>query len=199
MKKAMVAIKFLMVSFCWAIFLFGSLAFLLNVFWDFNIFNYKSWSIVAKWWQGGGIINSWQDFLFFFIILMFVPLLIIGIRRGMKINYLQLAVRPIIYLMNRGLDEAPQSVTIKNIDVTVQKTSKEEFINNVVDSRLKEIDENTPPEPAEKIYKKIRQGLAEKESEKEILEKEMKEKAEKNIETDDVEKESNNKDEKEIL
>lgn len=163
MKKALTVIKFLLVSFCWTIFLSGSLAFLLHIFWDFNVFNYKSWSIVSKWWQKGGNINSWQDFLFFFVILMFLPLLIIGIRRGMKIKFLQLAARPIIYFMNLGLDEAPRSVTIKNIDVTVQKTSKEEFINNVVNTRLKALDENNPPKPTEKIYEKIRKELAEKE------------------------------------
>lgn len=159
----MTAIKFLLVSFCWTIFLSGSLAFLLNIFWDFNIFNYKSWNIVSRWWQSGGNINSWQDFLFFFVLLMFFPLLIIGIRRGMKIKYLQLMARPIIYFMNRGLDEAPKSVTIKNIDVTVQKTTKEEFINNVVDTRLKALDEKNPQKPTEKIYEKIRKELAEKE------------------------------------
>ena len=81
----------------------------------------------------------------------------------MKIKYLQLMARPIIYFMNRGLDEAPKSVTIKNIDVTVQKTTKEEFINNVVDTRLKALDEKNPQKPTEKIYEKIRKELAEKE------------------------------------
>ena len=171
MKKALKAIKFLLVSFCWTICLFGGLAFLLSVFWDFNVFNYKSWIIVARWWESGGNINSLQDFLFFFTMIMFVPLLIIGIKRGMKINFLRLITRPIIYFMNRGLDEAPKSITIKNIDVTVQKTSKEEFINNVVDSRIKEMEENNPPKPSPKTYEKIRKKLAEKETEKEISEK----------------------------
>ena len=163
MKNALYTIKFLFVTFCWTLLLCCSFAFALRVFWDFNVFNYKSWEIIAKWWQRGGNINSWQDFMFFLILLMFIPLLILGIRRGMKINFLQLAVKPIMYFMNRGLDEEPQNITIKNIDVSVQKTSKEEFVKNIVEERMKKMEENTPQEQQAKTYDKIRKQLAEKE------------------------------------
>ena len=163
MKNALYTIKFLFVTFCWTLLLCCTFAIALKVFWDFNVFNYKSWEIIAKWWQRGGNINSWQDLMFFFILLMFIPFLIWGIRRGMKINFLQLAVKPIMYFMNRGLDEEPQSITIKNIDVSVQKTSKEEFVKNIVEERMKKLEENSPSEGQAKTYDKIRKQLAKKE------------------------------------
>lgn len=162
MKKALTIVKFVFVSFTWAIILFSAFSILLKIFWDFNVLNYKAWEIIAKWWQSGGNINSWQDFLFFMILLLFFPLLIIGIKRGMKINYLQLMAKPFVYFLNRGLDEEPQSVTIKNIDVLAQKTTKEEFINNIVDQRIKEIEGDNPPPSDDKINKQIREKLAEK-------------------------------------
>lgn len=164
MKKALTIIKFIFVSFIWTILLFIIFAILLKIFWDFSVLNYKAWEIIAKWWQSGGNINSWEDLSFFGLLLLFFPLLILGIKRGMKINFLQLFMKPILYLLNRGLDEEPQSVTIKNIDVSAQKTTKEEFINNIVNQRMKEMDENAPPSPGDKINKEIREKLAKRDS-----------------------------------
>ena len=162
MKNALKIIKFLFVSFVWTILLSGIASCILNIFWDFNLFSSKGWSIIAKWWQRGGIINSWQDYLFFIVLFTLLPLWVLGIKRGMRINFVRILLAPIEYVLNHGLDEEPKSITIKNIDVLTHKTTKEEYINNIVEQRMKEMDENNPPEAEEKTYDLIRHNLATK-------------------------------------
>ena len=61
--------------------------------------------------------------------------------------------------MNRGLDEAPKNVTIKNIDVTVKKQSKEEVLEKIIGDKMKALEKD---EPETKTYDDMRKSLAQK-------------------------------------
>lgn len=61
--------------------------------------------------------------------------------------------------MNRGLDEAPKNVTIKNIDVSVKKQTKEEILEKIIGEKMKEAEKG---EPETRTYEDMRKSLAQK-------------------------------------
>ena len=159
MKRALKTIKFLFVFSAWTVITLTVFRLVLSFFWNFDILNAKSWHIVGRFWENGGKINSWQDYLFFFLLFSFFPIWIWGIYRGMKADFLQLALKPVLFFMNRGLDEAPKNVTIKNIDVTVKKQSKEEVLEKIIGDKMKALEKD---EPETKTYDDMRKSLAQK-------------------------------------
>ncbi len=161
MKRALIFVKFLFISFVWTVFVLGTTCFVFRVFWNFDLFSPQGWKIINNWWQNGGNIKTWQDFLFFVILFIVLPIIFFGIKYGMKIDLMRTFLSPIIYFMNRGLDEMPKNVTIKNIDVSLRKISKEEIIDKEVEKRMKAIKEQNTDNNFE-VAGEIRKNLAEK-------------------------------------
>jgi len=162
LKKAVICIKFLTIFVLWTVILMTVSRVLLWWLWRFDIFSADGWSIISQYWNKGGKIKSGSEYAFFVTLIAIIPLWIWGIRKGMKTNFVRLFLSPIVYFMNRGLDEAPKSVTIKNIDVSVSKTSKEEMLEKIVSERMKKYEEEDAPEEAEKSFENIRKELAQK-------------------------------------
>ncbi len=160
LKKTLTVIKFLFIFSLWTVILMAVARVLFAKLWNFDIFSSYSWSIIASFWDKGGKINTWQDYTFFAMLISLIPFWILGIRKGMNINFLKMFLTPVVYFMNRGLDEAPKSVTIKNIDVSVSKTSKEEMLEKIVSERMKKFDDVS--EENEKSFENIRKELAQK-------------------------------------
>ncbi len=87
-------------------------------FWNFNIFSNSNWDIVYRYWESGGIIQTWKDYLLLLFLLLYIPLWYIGFRHFKKTNWLQLLFWPLEkynqYIINK-YGEDSQHIVLKNM------------------------------------------------------------------------------------
>lgn len=91
---------------------------ILIYFWNFNILSSQSWNIVRQYWESGGVIRTWQDYLLVLYLLCYLPLWYIGWKYVKNTNWLQVLLWPINrynrYIIDKYGD-SEQHVSLKNM------------------------------------------------------------------------------------
>lgn len=68
---------------------------LLIYFWNFSTLSANSWRLLRLYWESGGAIKVGKDYLLLTILLLLIPVWILGWRRLLKKNYLEIFLAPI--------------------------------------------------------------------------------------------------------
>ncbi len=63
--------------------------------WNFNIFSADNWNIVYRYWESGGVIHTWKDYLLLLFLIAYIPFWYIGWKYFHKLNFLQILLWPI--------------------------------------------------------------------------------------------------------
>lgn len=87
-------------------------------FWNFNILSLENWNLIKEYWESGGIIHTWKDYLFLFMLLAYIPLWYKGWISIQKINFLKIILWPIEKYNQhiiKGYDSTSSHITIKNM------------------------------------------------------------------------------------
>ena len=118
MKKLLKIFSLVLSLIVWTylyVILFGQI---LLCFWNFNILSAQSWNIVYQYWESGGIIRTWQDYLLLLCLVLYLPLWYIGWKHFRRISWLQVLLWPLNrynrYLVDK-YGEGAQHITIKNM------------------------------------------------------------------------------------
>ena len=78
MKKLIQRIEYIIKLLLWSyIYLIVSNMFFVY-FWNFNILSAQSWNLIQQYWDHGGKIQIWQDYLLLFLLIFYLPLWLIG-------------------------------------------------------------------------------------------------------------------------
>lgn len=95
MKKLLSLIRFIIIGLIWSyVFIFFAQLTMINL-WSFNLFSARSWLVINKFWEAGGVIKTAKDYTFL-AMLAFLPIVwILGWRFLLRCNYLNILLFPI--------------------------------------------------------------------------------------------------------
>ncbi len=155
LKKILKLIKFLIVGIIWTIVFFKLVNFILDYFWNFNLLSAQSWQLINSYWEAGGVIRTWQDYLLLFIFVLYIPLWLWGWKKCYHIDYIQLLLEPFALYNKKTLENYEKDISklkIKNMGTKLMKAEEE------LEMKSK------PKEPirTDEEVNKIRQAVAEK-------------------------------------
>lgn len=155
LKKVLKLIKFIIVGILWSIVFFNLINFILEHFWNFNLLSAQSWKLINSYWEAGGIIRTWQDYLLLLIFILYIPLWILGWKKCYHMDYIQLLLKPFNLYSQKALENYEKDISklkIKNMGTKIMKAEEELELK----SKPKE------PIKTDEEVNKIRQAVAEK-------------------------------------
>ena len=120
MKKLIQRIEYIIKLLLWSyIYLIVSNMFFVY-FWNFNILSAQSWNLIQQYWDHGGKIQIWQDYLLLFLLIFYLPLWLIGWKKAKKVKLTNLVLYPITkyhqYKLNK-YEKETSHISIKNMGV----------------------------------------------------------------------------------
>ena len=136
MKKLSKLFKLIIVGLLWTYILLYGAEWAMMKLWRFDILDFKSWQIIADWWNGGGKIKTGRDILFLASIIPNIQDQS-GMMKKLK-KYSQ-----------------GERIVIKNIGLKEEKQSEEDIIKEQLKNIGQRLDNN-------KESTKIREAMAEK-------------------------------------
>lgn len=135
--------KFLRVCFVgtlWSGLYFSIVYFIMKFFWKFDIFKKQYWKTISRFWNDGGVIDSFSEYTFVITLLAVVPLWIWGWRRAMKVSIARIIFFPIFWYNNyqeRKYAQAPKSITLKNMGGGIKaRQSPQQVMEEMIASRM---------------------------------------------------------------
>lgn len=138
MKKLL---RFLIIGSLWTGF-FGLLCLYFFVWvWKFNFLSPQDRAFLVSFWNNGGMIKSYTDYLFVLSFLICFLLWLLGLRKALKTDYLKLFLKPFDFWRNWEVRhyQSSKHIVLKNIGTTINaKEEEKEFVTN----QLKKIEEN---------------------------------------------------------
>ena len=132
LKKLLKFIRFCFIGIAWSL-LFWYLAFrIMDFIWQFNLFNPGHWKKIALFWDRGGTINTFSEWMFFIALFALLPLWIWGWRKANKVQLAKVIFFPVFWYhdyQEKKYAQAPQTITLKNMGAKVgKKNSLEDMI-----------------------------------------------------------------------
>lgn len=134
-------VKFYFVGVVWSVILFSVFDFILQIIWNFSLFSLSDWKLLNTFWNTGGAIRSFADYVFVLILLAILPIWVWGWRRALKIKIIPLLLKPYDWYTAKKIAEYEQNtsrIVLKNMGTSVKKESDEDEIKN----ELKQIEKN---------------------------------------------------------
>lgn len=87
-------------------------------FWNFNILSGANWNLVYRYWESGGIIHTWKDYVLILFLICYIPTWYFGWKHFRQINWMQILLWPFIkynqHVINKYSGDS-QQITIKNM------------------------------------------------------------------------------------
>ena len=97
-------------------------------FWNFNILSASNWNLVQRYWESGGIIHTWKDYLLLLFLIGYIPLWYIGWKRFSNLNWIQILLWPITKYNQHVINKYEKDslhITIKNMGTGGVKIEEE--------------------------------------------------------------------------
>lgn len=106
--------------------------------WKFRIYSLPHWRKIGQFWDSGGTINTFSEWMFFIVLLLLIPLWIIGWHKASKVPIIKIIFFPIFWYHNyqeKKYAQMPKSIVLKNMGASIggkqsQKQAMEEMIAN---------------------------------------------------------------------
>ncbi len=126
MKKILRLIRSLLIITAWT-FLFSCVFRALFIaVWNFDFTSDVSWSIMREYWNRGGIIKSPMDIALFVALALLPIFWFIGLRKALKVNYLQFIISPLEGLRRLFNEKSfsNERVVIRNLKSSQQRAEE---------------------------------------------------------------------------
>lgn len=97
------------------------------LFWNFDYIRANSWRIMMEYWNSGGVIKSTSDTILVVSLILLPIAWLLGYRRVLKINYIDLLLKPINFIyniFNRDTSDDGERVVIRNIKSSSQRAEE---------------------------------------------------------------------------
>lgn len=156
MKKIAKAIKFIILASVWSFIFIGFSRFLLNMVFKFDFLSHTQWKAIAEYWNKGGVVRDFSDYMFFVSLIIVFVLWLWGIRKVNKIKYSRLFLKPLEYFANRDIkkyESIDTHVVIKNISVGEKLT-----VEDIIKERIKN-EQTSKAKDAEDLRKTISEKI----------------------------------------
>lgn len=96
---------------------------LLYYLWNFDYLSPQDWNTINTFWEHGGVIKTWKDYLFILSLLVVIPLWFWGWKYLYRQNYLEILLWPLNaynrHIINRYGSESKR-ILLKNIGTSVK-------------------------------------------------------------------------------
>ncbi len=125
MRKILRLIRALIIACGWTflfVYLFQALFVLI---WNFDFTSDTSWAIMREYWNHGGIIKSTLDIALFAALALLPILWYIGLRKALKVDYLQLIISPFNRFRRIAANKtSTERIVIRNIKSGEQRADE---------------------------------------------------------------------------
>lgn len=149
-------IRFLFIGTLWtALFLLVCLYFFVWV-WNFNFLSASDRAFLTTFWNNGGVIKSYQDYLFVFSFVACLFIWIFGFRKALRTDYVALVRKPFELFSQWEMRKYQPSshIVLKNIGTSVEaKSDDKALVEKKLKSLEKELDNNKKTEEIREIMK----------------------------------------------
>ena len=95
MKKILNIFRFTFIGCVWTYLFFIISNYAMYSLWNFNFMSARSWQTIYAFWNQGGVINTFSDYIFFLILFSLPIIWIISWKKLLKINYTSILLYPI--------------------------------------------------------------------------------------------------------
>ena len=153
MKKFL---RFILIGTIWtALFLVVCLYFFVFV-WNFNFLSAQDRQFLVSFWDQGGVIKSYADYLFVFSFVFAFVLWLWGLIKALRTNYWALFLKPFDMFRNWEVRryQSSKRVVLKNIGTTIvgAKSEKEEIADKLKKLE-KDLDNNKKTDEIREMFK----------------------------------------------
>ena len=141
MKKLGKYIRLLLIAIGWTMLYALVVSLAMKVFWRFEIFNLKHWQIIGKFWNDGGIIDTWSEFLFIIAIILVIPLWLLGWKKANKLSYVKIFFFPVFWynshLQKKYANAPTANIVLKNMGAGKnKKQSPQQMMEEMISVRM---------------------------------------------------------------
>lgn len=114
---------------------------IMGFFWHFDIFEKRYWSIISNFWQEGGVIDQFSEYMFIIMLVLIIPCWLIGFKFTKKLSYIKIIFFPIFWYQeyqNRKYAGAPTRIVLKNMggNTKNKKRSPQEMLEEMISNRM---------------------------------------------------------------
>lgn len=128
---------------------------ILVLVWHFNMFSAKSWQHIVFFWNHGGTIKHFQDYLFLFILFSFPVIWLLSWIRLLKVDYSDILFTP-VHIYNRFIIRKYGSDSKRIILRNIKPSRK---IKDVLQEKLDKIKPDTDKE-VDNIRQEVREKIS---------------------------------------
>ena len=146
-------VKFCFVGVVWSVLLFSVFDFILQGIWNFSLFRLQDWQLLSTFWNEGGVIRSFADYVFVLILIAILPIWIWGWRKALKIKIMALLANAAKKIAEYEQNTA--RIVLKNLGTSVKKESEEDEIKDELKKIEKDLDNS-------KLTAQIRDAVSQK-------------------------------------
>lgn len=136
-------IKFCFVGIIWSAILFSVFDFILQIIWNFSLFNLSDWKLLNTFWNTGGAIRSFADYVFALALLAILPIWVLGWKKALKIKIIPLLMKPLDWFAAKQIEKYEKNssrIVLKNMGTSVKKESDEDEIKAELKKIEKDLD-----------------------------------------------------------
>ena len=136
-------VKFCFVGVVWSVLLFSVFDFILQGIWNFSLFRLQDWQLLSTFWNEGGVIRSFADYVFVLILIAILPIWIWGWKKALKIKIMALLAKPFDWYSAQKIAEYEQNtarIVLKNLGTSFKKESEEDEIKDELKKIEKDLD-----------------------------------------------------------
>ena len=118
MKKILCIFRFTFIGCIWTFLFFIISNYVIYKLWNFNFMSARSWQTISTFWNKGGVINTFYDYLFFIVLFSLPFIWIICWKKLLKINYTSILLSPLTAYNRHVIKKYGQDssrIVLKNI------------------------------------------------------------------------------------
>lgn len=158
LKKLLKLSKIVIVGLVWT-YIYVYLTELLTIgIWRFNYLSLDDWRLIGSFWEKGGSIKKFTDYMLFITLFLLIPVWLLGWRYFYRKSFLRVFLAPIVWynkrIISRYGSDSPR-VILKNMG-TSKKITPEEFLEKRLEPAKQMLKEQKP------MAQEIRERLKEK-------------------------------------
>ena len=138
-KKIKNFVRVCFIGAVWSILYFSTVYIVLKALWGFDITSKRYWNIILRWWDEGGVFDSFQEYTFLITLLAILPLWIWGWEKACRISIVKVLFFPVFWYnswQERKYSQMPKSITLKNMGGGVAKQSPQQIMEEMIASRM---------------------------------------------------------------
>lgn len=140
MKKFIKYLRWIFIFIGWTTFYLWFVYFIMNYFWHFNIFEKRYWLIISEFWNRGGVIDQFSEYMFLIMLILVIPCWFLGLKKAQELPYIKIILFPIFWYndyINRKYASEPEHIVLKNMGGgKVNKQTPQQMMEEMISSRM---------------------------------------------------------------